>query len=390
MKEISDIIGAYTAALREGKRMALATVVHVEGSSYRRAGARMLITDDGKLTGAISGGCLEGEALRKALLVINQQQNKLVTYDTTDDEDAQFGVQLGCNGIVHILFEPIDPAQERNPIQMLEILSAQRQEGVLITLFSLARPLESVPGTCMLILKDSVVSSFINNQCVHKESVYNENCTLLLKEASSALLNRQSFTKDYGVDDVQLTAFVEFIHPPVALVIVGAGNDALPMAAMADILGWEITVVDGRASHATSARFPQAGKVIVSKADGVISQLSIDEQTVFVLMTHNYNYDIALLGYLIKQKNCQYIGSLGPRKKLERMINDLEEKGDILTANQQNKIFGPVGLDLGAETAEEIALSVIAEIKKVLAAKTGLPLREKQSPIHDFTHGARS
>src|SRR6201991_4776826 len=98
MKEITDIIKSYELALSTGKKMALATVVHVEGSSYRRPGARMLVTDDGQLTGAISGGCLEGDALRKALLAISQQRNKLVVYDTTDDDDLQFGVQLGCNG----------------------------------------------------------------------------------------------------------------------------------------------------------------------------------------------------------------------------------------------------------------------------------------------------
>src|SRR3954470_13188382 len=108
MKELRDIVKAFDAATRAGKRTALATVVHVEGSSYRRPGARMLVTEDGMLTGAISGGCLEGDALRRALSVIEQGQNKLITYDTTDDDDLQFGVQLGCNGIVHILFEPID------------------------------------------------------------------------------------------------------------------------------------------------------------------------------------------------------------------------------------------------------------------------------------------
>src|ERR1700712_133184 len=107
MKELKEIIGAYDQAAGEGKQTALATVVHIEGSSYRRPGARMLVTEDGELTGAISGGCLEGDALRKAMLAISEQKNKLVTYDTTDEEDAKLGIQLGCNGIVYILFEPI-------------------------------------------------------------------------------------------------------------------------------------------------------------------------------------------------------------------------------------------------------------------------------------------
>src|SRR3569623_2102262 len=115
MKEIIDIVKAYDKAAAQGKRTALATVVSVEGSAYRRAGARMLITEDGELTGAISGGCLEGDALRKARLVILQQEPLLVTYDTTDDDDAKLGVSLGCNGLIHILIEPI-ASQLHNPV----------------------------------------------------------------------------------------------------------------------------------------------------------------------------------------------------------------------------------------------------------------------------------
>src|SRR3984957_5672988 len=149
MKEISDIVRAFDIAQSEGKRSALATVVHVEGSSYRRPGARMLVTEDGQLTGAISGGCLEGDALRKALFAINQQQNKLVTYDTTHEDDIQFGVQLGCNGIVHILFEPIDNIREFHPIRLLKELIGERRDAVLLTLFSLDR-LADQPGTALL------------------------------------------------------------------------------------------------------------------------------------------------------------------------------------------------------------------------------------------------
>ena len=377
MKEILDIIDAYTAAVADGKRMALATVVHVEGSSYRRPGARMLVTDDGNLTGAISGGCLEGDALRKALLVINQQQNKLVTYDTTDDDDAKFGVQLGCNGIVHILFEPIDPEQSNHPVNLLRELSAKRQDGVLVTLFSLSKPQDAVAGTCLLILPDTVISGELNEEQGNAE---------ILEDANHALLTRKSFIRDYTFNGDTLSAFVEFIQPPVSLVIVGAGNDAFPMAAIANVLGWHTTVVDGRISHASLQRFPLADQVILAKPEQVLSQVGVDGQTVFVLMTHNYNYDLALLKELVKQKQCRYIGSLGPKKKLERMIAHLKKEGVNLTKAQLDKIYGPVGLDLGAETAEEIALSVTAEIKKVLSDNSGLSLRDKQTPIHQHVH----
>ncbi len=108
MKEIREIIKAYETATKAGKKSALASVVHLNGSSYRRPGARMLVTDEGELTGAISGGCLEGDALRKAMMVLSQQKSKLVTYDTNDEDDATIGIQLGCAGVIQVLFEPIN------------------------------------------------------------------------------------------------------------------------------------------------------------------------------------------------------------------------------------------------------------------------------------------
>src|ERR1700733_6569932 len=129
MKEIEDIITSYDTAQRAGKKTALATVVHVDGSSYRRPGARMLISEDGALTGAISGGCLEGDALRKSLLVIMQQQSMLVTYDTSDEDDAVIGLGLGCNGIIQVLIEPINEDKTHNPIHLLKMVAAGKKNA---------------------------------------------------------------------------------------------------------------------------------------------------------------------------------------------------------------------------------------------------------------------
>src|ERR1700748_1101273 len=225
MKEIRDILRAYDVAQREGKRTALATVVHVEGSSYPRPGARMLVTEDGQLTGAISGGCLEGDALRKALYAINQQQNKLVTYDTTDEDDIQFGVQLGCNGIVHILFEPVDETKEYHPIQLLRELIGERRDAVLLTLFSLDRSAEQ-PGTCLLYA-DSGVNTALSGDWQ----------TLVVADIRESAGNRASGFKEYVFDNKKYNGFVEFLPPPPALVIAGAGNDVLPLVDLTAMLG---------------------------------------------------------------------------------------------------------------------------------------------------------
>lgn len=372
MKEITDIIRSYERALTSGKRMALATVVHVEGSSYRRPGARMLVTDDGQLTGAISGGCLEGDALRKALLAISQQKNKLVTYDTTDENDTTLGVQLGCNGIVHILFEPIKTDDAENPVELLKKVSAKRQNAALVTLFSLQTRTGAQPGTCFLHLQSE---DQVTCHCAEPE-MYDR----LLAETQVAYQLGDSFFKAF---DQSLTGFVEYFNTPPSLIIAGAGNDTIPLTEMASVLGWDITVVDGRTGHATRQRFPKAGKVLVSRAEDVLNHITVDERTFVLLMTHNYNYDLALLKQLLTVDDCQYVGALGPKKKLERMYTELENEGMVITDEQKAKVYGPVGLDIGAETSEEIALSVLAEIKAVLGKRAGFSLRQKQEPIHN-------
>lgn len=368
-KEISDIVLAFAEAQRQGRQTALATVVHVEGSSYRRPGARMLVEDNGKLTGAISGGCLEGDALRKALLAMRQKQNKLVTYNTLDDDDVQFGIQLGCNGIVHILFEPIDITQPNNPIALLEGCLRHRKNAVVATLFSLKNFHDYQPGTCFFSDGETTQGN-INDEKLEFQ---------ISKDAADVLTDKSSLLKQY--DEHELTAFVELLEPPISLVIVGAGNDALPLVNMATVLGWQITILDGRSTHANKQRFPNVHQLIVGKPEEAVKKIEIDNRTAVVLMTHNYNYDLAMLRQLLNEQ-CNYIGTLGPKKKLQRMLDELRENGVVITDEQTDAIYGPTGLDIGAETAEEIALSVLAEIKAVLSDRQGSSLRDRTDAIH--------
>ena len=364
MKEIADIIVAYQSAVKENRKAALATVVKVEGSSYRRPGARMLVTDDGMLTGAISGGCLEGDALRKALSAIHQGENKLVTYDTTDEDDAKFGVQLGCNGIVHILFEPVFSEDKLNPVELLKEVNARRENCVITTLFSLEN--KKQPGTVMLFrARESL------------EKIADEISGTVKNDAFDVLKLKLSRFENYTIEADEFDAFLEFIPPPIQLIIAGAGNDAQPLAEMANILGWEIIVADGRQTHCSVQRFPKAKRILIAKPEQVLNDIEVDGQTAFVLMTHNYNYDTALLNLLL-HTTAPYIGTLGPKKKLIRMLEELNQ------TEQELRINGPTGLDIGAETAEEIAVSIIAEIKTVLSGASAGMLKEKKNPIHHY------
>lgn len=372
MKEIREIIKAYDQAVHAGRKAALAAVVHLEGSSYRRPGARMIVNDEGELTGAISGGCLEGDALRKALLVLSKQQSKLVTYDTSDEDDMTIGIQLGCAGVIQVLFEPIDPNKADNPIQLLRKVVAVRQNAVLVTMFSLERKHDAQPGTCLLMEANGNISGSIPYPSIE---------AAVMEDVHEAMNKKQSSFKEYIDHNVTVTAFIEYLQPAVSMVVVGAGNDAIPMMQMADIVGWDVRVVDGRNTHARPERFASACQVLVSKPEKVLEQIPMDERTVFVMMTHNYNYDMAMLKALLP-KSIPYIGMLGPRKKLERMIDEIREGGMEITEAMMGKVYGPTGLEIGAETAEEIALSIISEIQAVLNAKSGGILRNKTDVIH--------
>ncbi len=365
MKELNDIIFAYDKAVLQNKQTALATVVQVEGSSYRRPGARMLVTEDGEITGAISGGCLEGDALRKAQFAIYQQKNKLEIYDSTDDEDNKLGVQLGCNGIVYILFEPVNSDDENNPISLLKSVAAKRKDAVVVTLFN---PNKNLPQ------KGTV--AFINED----ESFFKQNEMQALKtECETVLAKKISLIKDY---EGSCSALFQFIPPAIQLLIIGAGNDAQPLVEMASLLGWTITVVDGRPNYATQQRFSKANKILITKPSKILSAINIDEQTAIVLMTHNYNFDVAAFQQLINT-NCRYIGVLGPKKKFDKIVDELNDKGIYIADDILQNIFAPVGLDIGAETSEEIALSIIAEIKAVFSQRQGASLKERRTEIHE-------
>jgi xanthine/CO dehydrogenase XdhC/CoxF family maturation factor len=192
-----------------------------------------------------------------------------------------------------------------------------------------------------------------------------------------ALQQRTSYVKDVGSESL----LYQFIPPSIQLAIIGAGNDAQPLAQMAFLLGWNILVADGRPAYATRLRFPRADKIRVTKAKDILSAIEIDEQTAVVLMTHNYNYDLVALEQLIGT-NCSYIGILGPKKKLHKMLDELSGKGISISDQKIKCIYSPVGLDIGAETSEEIALSVLAEIKAMFSQREGSSLKERTTEIH--------
>jgi xanthine dehydrogenase accessory factor len=371
MKEIKEIIRSYKKAVADHKKTALATVVHVEGSSYRRAGARMLVTEDGVITGAISGGCLEGDALRKAQFAIQQAKNKLVTYDTTDD-DATLGVQLGCNGIVHILFEPLHAGVE-NVIDLLVAFENSRKTGVVATLFCLQAEKDQ-PGTIAAFAEEH---SWWINGALPSDAIRNS----IEKSGCEAVAEGLSRIEKLESADPEMLLSLQLVKPPISLVVFGAGNDAVPLVNLGNLLGWTVTVVDGRPNYASKQRFPMADRIIVAKSAAALEQISVDSYTATVVMSHNYNYDLRIVQAL-SRTNCRYVGVLGPRKKMDKMYDELQAEGFRIPDEVKTNIYSPIGLDIGAETSEEIALSVAAEIQAALSSAPAESLRKKVGPIH--------
>jgi xanthine/CO dehydrogenase XdhC/CoxF family maturation factor len=270
-----------------------------------------------------------------------------------------------------VLIEPLDESNANNPVSLLKQVANSGRPAALVTLFCLSGKKNLQPGTCLLLKEEGTVAG---------DSLYIKDN--LLQEARNVMQQRVSSFHNYMTAAFQFTAFTEYIPPAISLVIVGAGNDVFPLVTMAGILGWKTTVIDGRPAYAKKERFPASCSVILAKPEQVIAQLPINNRTAIVLMTHNYNYDLAMIKALTRRK-IKYTGMLGPKKKLERMIAELAAEDIHLAADQLAAIHSPVGLDIGAETPEEIALSVMAEIQSVFAAAKALPLKENTAPIHD-------
>jgi xanthine/CO dehydrogenase XdhC/CoxF family maturation factor len=351
MKDDGLILSAWAEAVRQGVPAILATVVKVNGSSYRSPGARMLITETGGRTGSISGGCLEGDVLKKAWWLTGERPAAMRVYDDTSDDDAVWQFGLGCNGIVHVLLERWEAGAEPVTVDLLRACREDRRGGVLATVISGDRI-----GRKLAIFPDGSVRSEIPE---------------LLAPAQDVFRSRESEIRNCAGEEV----FFEYIAPPVPLLIVGAGHDAVPVVRLAKELGWHVTVADGRSNHARPERFPEADRVLVTDTAHPLSDLVIDERTVAVLMSHSYPQASAFLKAL-DPLPVRYLGVLGPRKRTERMLSEagLEARPDL---------HSPVGLDIGADTPEEIALAIVSEIQATLTGRSGGMLLHRAGPIHE-------
>lgn len=243
--------------------------------------------------------------------------------------------------------------------------------GVLATVVRVEGVEEKVGARLMLQQHGNVISHIENSTLA----------AIILDDAHAALHMRRSTLKLYQLSTGDVEVFIEAIQPPVPLVIFGAGHDAMPVARFAKELGWHVTVVDSRPAYATPDRFPMVDAVIISHPESITESVTLDNRTVAVVMTHNYLHDRELLKTLLPSQ-LRYLGILGPKSRTERLLQELRSLGIIPTHEHLRRLYGPVGLDIGADTPEAIALSIIAEIQAVIANRSGGLLRDRQGPIH--------
>lgn len=364
MKDFKTILREYTKVDTAARKAAVATVVRVRGSSYRSPGARMLITDDGKWVGSISGGCLEGDALRKARQVMIDNRPITVTYDTNEDSAQNLGIGLGCNGIIDVLIEPIDAITRNNPITLFRSLVDIQQPVVLGTVFS-----GSLTGEKILFRNDEVEIP-LSIHAIDKD---------VLTEVYES---RRSRTEEFSHEGQVGEIFLELIQPGFSLIIFGGGFDARPVSQLAKSLGWEVQVTDECAAHIAPLFFPTADKLSLCHRQFIDRDFNITPYTACVLMSHNYEYDRDVLKKLIATQ-APYIGIMGPRKRFDKMLTDFSKDGLRLSEDQLSRIHSPIGLDIGAEAPDEIAVAIISEIQARFANRDGGFLKERDGAIHE-------
>jgi xanthine/CO dehydrogenase XdhC/CoxF family maturation factor len=333
----------------------------------------MLITEDGETTGTVSGGCLERDVILKARRAIERGEITLALYDTTDEDDIDFGVGLGCHGVVQVLIEPLPGAGEQSYLPLLDELFRRRERCVLATVWRLSGPTGARCGSRMLLNGSGKLWDDIGNPQL---------AARIDEDAREALRKSQSSTRTYALPTGQAEVFLELLRPPVPLVIFGGGPDVAPLVRFAGELGWHVTVVNGRPVAASRARFPSADAVVLCRPEHVTEEVRLRGDTVAVVMTHNYRLDLRLLEALLPSP-VRYLGVLGPKSRTERLLHELSALGLAVPEAQRRKLHAPVGLDIGADTAEEIALAIVAEVRATLAGRVGGSLRDRQTPIHE-------
>jgi xanthine/CO dehydrogenase XdhC/CoxF family maturation factor len=376
MKDILDILDWQRRADTDTQNRVLATVVKTVGASYRRPGARMLISGGERAVGAISGGCLEQDIVAHAERAVSSPRPLLVAYDSQQEKEIVWGAATGCGGVVWVLIENLSAPATFDYLPAVRAHLERRQTCAVATVIR-SDSARAQTGQHLVIGADLECEGDIEDLNLREQ---------LRADARAAFIAGKNSVKNYqGDDDPSATTEVllEVILPPLALLVFGGGHDALPLVEFAKQLGWSVTVIDHRPAYADAARFPAADEVVLSRPERALDHVKTDERTAAVVMTHNFNLDAELLRRLLPTA-VGYLGLLGASARTEQLLTYLnEEERDEFARARQGRLHSPAGLDMHSETSAEVALSIIAEIQAVMHKRAGGSLKRQRRRIHD-------
>lgn len=361
-KETAEIVSQLLELVAAGRRAALATVVGIEGSAYRRPGAKLLVVDTGTTLGSVSGGCLEADVREVAKSVLATGQSHLRRYDTSSShEEIVWGLGLGCNGRVDVF---VQPATEGSLAELVSPLAALLQGdapfAIATAIGSSGNQETQELGAALLLAGDNAYGSLGSAD--------------LDRQAREQLLALDPTARSTTLQLDDRCVFFELMPPPPHLIVCGAGDDAQPLVASGDDAGFRVTLIDHRPALLTSERFPRATRRVLARPEDSAVELPEAARSLAVVMMHSFAHDREWARRLLAA-GLPFVGLLGPRARSETLRREIGAEFD-------ERLFGPVGLDLGAEGSRQIAISIVAQLLAFLSHREPRPLAERQEPIH--------
>lgn len=339
------LLAAYSSLMQSRQPLVMATIVETFGSTYQKAGARMLIGRTGELIGLLGGGCFERDLIEHANILFDTGGTKTLFYDMRAAEDALWGLGLGCNGAARILLQALVPDDGFGALGLLVQAVEAEQTATLATIVESDHP-DFPAGLSRALPFAGGLSPW---------------------PFTHPLLPPRAGLENQQIAGHAVTVFYETLRTPTHLLVLGAGDDAIPLVAYAKSLGWRVTVADQRPAYLENGRFAGADRVRALQAADLAERLEMNRFSACVVMSHNIEHDQRYLAALAESE-IPCIGLLGPARRRQHLLDSLPEP---LAANLQSRLFGPVGLDIGAETPEEIALAIVAAIQAVLKGRQG-------------------
>jgi len=348
-----------------GEPAVLATVVGVAGSAYRRPGAKMVVAEGGRGSGHITAGCLEDEVFDLADAVLEAGEPRLESYDLMEGDDDIWGLGVGCNGVIDILLEPLDDSL----VPALETLDAGRSVAVLTVLSG-----DAPMGARARYTADEGV--------IADDSFPDWLVAEVASPAASLLETGSSERVTVETEAGEAVVFVDGLEPAPELVVVGSGHDVEPVVELGTRNGFHVTVVGYRGADDLDEQFPTADETVATSAPRLGEALDLDEGTHAVVMTHNFIDDRLTVAALL-DAGVAYVGLMGPRERFEEMREEFAAEGEPLDAAALDRVYTPIGLDLGGSSPHQIATSIVGEVLAVANGRGAGHLRDRDDHIHD-------